>query len=206
VSAILPDVNAVSRTVRARIEVANPVGKLKPGMYATVTLGGRGRTALLVPAEAVIRTGERSVVILAAGDGRFRAIDVEVGMESGADAEIRKGLKAGDRVVVSGQFLIDSEASLRTTLARLEGAGAEASVPVHKAEGVLVSGDDKSLLIRHGPIPSAQMGAMTMEFAAPKSGLPAGVKAGDRIRFDFTLKDGEFQATRVEPIGRGASR
>jgi Cu(I)/Ag(I) efflux system membrane fusion protein len=69
-----------------------------------------------------------------------------------------------------------------------------------------VSGDDKSLLIRHGPIPSAQMGAMTMEFAAPKSGLPAGVKAGDRIRFDFTLKDGEFQATRVEPIGRGASR
>ncbi len=202
VSAILPDVNTVTRTVRARIEVANPAGKLKPGMYATVTLGGRDRAALLVPAEAVIRTGERDVVILAAGEGRFRAIDVEVGMESGADAEIRKGLNAGDRVVVSGQFLIDSEASLRTTLARLENTGAEASGPVHKAEGVLVSGDDKSLLIQHGPVPSAQMGAMTMEFAAPKSGLPAGVKAGDRIRFDFTMKDGEFQATRVEPLSR----
>ena len=199
-SAILPDVNAVTRTVRARIEVANPGGKLKPGMYATVTLGGRGRAALLIPAEAVIKTGERSVVILAAGEGRFRAVDVEVGMESGADAEIRKGLKAGDRVVVSGQFLIDSEASLRTTLARLEGAGAGAPTPVHKAEGVLVSGNDKFLLIKHGPIPSAGMGGMTMEFAAPKSGLPAGVKAGDRIRFEFTIKDGEFQTTRVEAI------
>ncbi len=200
VSAILPDVNPVTRTVRARIEVANPGGQLKPGMYATVTLGGRGRAALLIPAEAVIKTGERSVVILAAGEGKFRAVDVEVGMETGGDSEIRKGLKAGDRVVVSGQFLIDSEASLRATLARLEGVGAEASASVHKAEGVLVSGNDKSLLIKHGPIPSAGMGGMTMEFAAPKSGLPAGVKAGDRIRFEFTMKDGEFQATKVEPL------
>jgi Cu(I)/Ag(I) efflux system membrane fusion protein len=126
VSAILPEVNAATRTLRARVEVANPAGKLKPGMYATLALGGRGRAALLVPSEAVIRTGERSVVILAAGEGNFRAVDVEVGAESGGDAEIRKGLKAGDRVVVSGQFLIDSEASLRTTLARLEGAGAAA--------------------------------------------------------------------------------
>ena len=168
VGAILPEVNAATRTVRARVEVANPAGKLKPGMYATLALGGRGREALLVPSEAVIRTGERSVVILATGEGKFRAVDVEVGMESGGDTEIRKGLKAGDRVVVSGQFLIDSEASLRTTLARLEGTGADASAPVHQAEGVLVSGNDKFLLIKHGPIPSARMGGMTMEFAAPK--------------------------------------
>jgi membrane fusion protein, copper/silver efflux system len=200
VSAILPEVSPATRTVRARIEVANPGGKLKPGMYATVALGGRGREAVLVPSEAVIRTGERSVVILAAGEGKFRAVDVEVGMEADSDTEIRKGLKAGDRVVVSGQFLIDSEASLRGTLARLEGVGAEASASVHKAEGVLVSGNDKFLLIKHGPIPSAGMGAMTMEFPAPKSGLPAGVKAGDRIRFEFTMKDGEVQATKVEPL------
>jgi Cu(I)/Ag(I) efflux system membrane fusion protein len=209
VSAILPEVSESTRTVRARIEVANPGGKLKPGMYATLTVGGKGRAAVLVPSEAVIRTGERSVVILAAGEGKFRAADVEVGMESGGDTEIRKGLKAGDRVVVSGQFLIDSEASLRTALTRLEGADASAGgkptarsepTPVHQAEGVLVSGDDKSLLIKHGPVPSARMGGMTMEFAAPKSGLPAGVKAGDRIRFEFTIRDGEFQTTRVEAI------
>jgi Cu(I)/Ag(I) efflux system membrane fusion protein len=200
VGAILPEVNAATRTVRARVEVANPAGRLKPGMYATLALGGRGRPALLVPSEAVIRTGERSVVIIAAGEGKFRAADVEVGLESGGDTEIRKGLKAGDRVVVSGQFLIDSEASLRTTLARLEGTGADASVPVHQGEGVLVSGNDKFLLIKHGPIPTARMEGMTMEFGAPRSGLPPGLKPGDRIRFEFTMKDGEFQATKVEPL------
>jgi Cu(I)/Ag(I) efflux system membrane fusion protein len=142
-------------------------------------------------------------------DGRFRAVDVEVGMESGADAEIRKGLKAGDRVVVSGQFLIDSEASLRTTLARLEGApgtpgaagGAAPAAPAHRAEGVVVSADGQSLLIQHGAIPSAGMGAMTMAFRAPRPGLPAGLAQGDRIRFEFVISaDGEFQATRVERL------
>jgi membrane fusion protein, copper/silver efflux system len=108
--------------VRARVEISNPSGKLKPGMYANLSFATRARESLLVPSEAVIRTGERSVVILAEGEGRFRAVDVETGMESGTEIEIRKGLKAGDRVVVSGQFLIDSEASLRSTLQRLPGA------------------------------------------------------------------------------------
>ena len=123
VSAILPEINSATRTVRARVEIANPAGKLKPGMYANLSFATRGREGVLVPAEAVIRTGERSVVILAEGEGRFRAVDVEVGAESATEAEIRKGLKAGDRVVVSGQFLIDSEASLRSTLGRFPGAG-----------------------------------------------------------------------------------
>ena len=82
-------------------------------------------------------------MILAEGEGTFRAMDVEVGMESGADAEIRKGLKAGDRVVVSGQFLIDSEASLRSTLARLPGAGetvaaTHAEHALHRGRGKVI--------------------------------------------------------------------
>jgi membrane fusion protein, copper/silver efflux system len=203
VSAILPEVSATTRTVRARVEVANRAGKLKPGMYATLTFSPRSRTGLLVPTEAVIRTGERNVVILADASGKLRAVDVEVGMEAGGESEIRKGLNAGDRVVVSGQFLIDSEASLRGTLQRLNGTGGTpvAAAPAHKGEGVLVSGDGQSLLIKHGEIPSAKMGAMTMEFRAPASGLPAGVKAGDRIRFEFTVtRDGEFQVTKVESL------
>jgi len=121
VGAILPEINSATRTVRARVEISNPSGKLKPGMYANLSFATRARESLLVPSEAVIRTGERSVVILAEGEGRFRAVDVETGMESGTEIEIRKGLKAGDRVVVSGQFLIDSEASLRSALQRLPG-------------------------------------------------------------------------------------
>ena len=125
VSAILPEVNAATRTLRARVELANPGGRLKPGMFATLVFAqGTGTNALLVPSEAVIRTGERSVVIVAESEGKFRPQEVELGFESGGKSEIRKGLSEGDTVVVSGQFLIDSEASLRASGTRMEGAEA----------------------------------------------------------------------------------
>ena len=108
VGAILPEINPATRTLRARIEVANRAGKLKPGMYATLRFAGRAHPALVVPSEALIHTGERTVVILAEVDGRFRAAEVETGIESAGYAEVHKGVRAGDRVVVSGQFLIDS--------------------------------------------------------------------------------------------------
>ena len=73
----------------------------------------------MVPTEAVIYTGKRNVVIVAEGDNKFRPVEVEVGHDSGEMTEIRKGLRAGERVVVSGQFLIDSEASLKTTVERM---------------------------------------------------------------------------------------
>ncbi len=121
VAALLPDVNATTRTIRARIVLANPKAELKPGMFATLDFGGHRRQALMVPTEAVIYTGTRNVVIAADGNGAFRPVDVEVGRESGDMIEVRKGLEAGQKVVVSGQFLIDSEASLKTTLERMTG-------------------------------------------------------------------------------------
>jgi Cu(I)/Ag(I) efflux system membrane fusion protein len=124
VAALLPEVNASTRTLKARIELVNTQGHLKPGMYATVDLtGANRREALLVPSESVIRTGQRDVVIVAeaAPDGRpqYRAADVEVGEEANGMTEIRRGLADGAKVVVSGQFLIDSEASLTATVRRL---------------------------------------------------------------------------------------
>jgi Cu(I)/Ag(I) efflux system membrane fusion protein len=123
VGAILPEVNLATRTLKARIELANPKGELVPGMFASVRLTPRltpssRPQALLVPSEAVIRTGTRSVVMLALGDGRFSAVDVETGLEANGMTEIRKGVSNGQKVVVSGQFLIDSEASLRGSSAR----------------------------------------------------------------------------------------
>jgi len=130
VDALLPEVNVQTRAVRARIVLGNPGGVLKPGMFATVSLGtSTTRPSVLVPAEAVIETGKRSVVIVASGEGRFLPVDVEVGRHSGDLVEIRKGLAAGQRVVVSGQFLIDSEASLKGALSRMpaeEGTAAPA--------------------------------------------------------------------------------
>ncbi len=123
VVAILPTAQADSRTLTIRIELANRGGRLKPGMFASVSLGGDQRQALLVPSEAVIRTGARILVMLALADGRYRPAEVRVGTEGGGKTEIIAGLAPGEKVVASGQFLLDSEASLTGIPARpLEGS------------------------------------------------------------------------------------
>jgi len=131
VSALLPQVNAVSRTVRARIELPNPKGLLKPGMLVNVTLAaGSDTDATVVPQEAVISTGRRNVVIVRESDGRFRPVDVVIGRDVGNDIEIRKGVEPGQTVVASGQFLLDSEASLKSALTRLDTSSAGMPAPV----------------------------------------------------------------------------
>jgi membrane fusion protein, copper/silver efflux system len=128
VSAILPEVNATTRTLKARIELANPGGRLVPGMFATIDFTpSHGSEAVLVPSEAVIRTGKRTIVIVAHGDGRFAPVDVEAGIESNGQTEIRKGVRVGDSVVVSGQFLIDSEANLKAATTRMREMPANAA-------------------------------------------------------------------------------
>ncbi|WP_010219233.1 efflux RND transporter periplasmic adaptor subunit [Sphingomonas sp. PAMC 26621] len=118
VIAVLPTTQADSRTLTVRIELRNPGGRLRPGMFATVHLGGTSDTALLVPSEAVIRTGKRTLVMLADGKGRFRPAEVRIGREASGQTEILAGLAAGEKVVASGQFLLDSEASLTGIAAR----------------------------------------------------------------------------------------
>lgn len=111
-NALLPEVTGDSRTLTGRVELANRGGRLRPGMFAQVVFGGGSEEALLVPSEAVIRTGTRTLVMLAEADGRYRAAEVRVGREAGGQTEVLQGLAEGERVVASGQFLIDSEASL----------------------------------------------------------------------------------------------
>ncbi len=145
VQAILPDVNQATRTLKARVELANPKARLVPGMLVTMQFQEIGANkALLVPSEAVIMTGKRSVVMLAEGEGRFRAVEVQAGVESGGQTEIKRGLQAGQRVVVSAQFLIDSEASLKGVEARLNEA----------------------------PSPGAANGEMQMQMQTPSAPMP----------------------------------
>ncbi len=118
VLAILPTAQADSRTLTVRIELANRQGRLRPGMFASVALGGEAKPALLVPSEAVIRTGTRTLVMLATEGGRYRPAKVRTGREGGGRTEILAGLSAGEKVVASGQFLLDSEASLTGVAAR----------------------------------------------------------------------------------------
>ena len=117
-TALLPEVSGDSRTLTARIEMANRAGRLRPGMYGQITFGGGGGAVLAVPSEAVIRTGERTLVMLARPEGRYQPAEVRTGRESGGMTEIVAGLAEGERLVASGQFLIDSEANLSGMAAR----------------------------------------------------------------------------------------
>ena len=117
---VYPELDPVSRTLRVRLRLDNPDRALRPNMYARVQLAGRGvRSIVHVPRSAVIRSSEGSRVIVQDDEGRFSQRDVLVGIESGDRVAIRRGLAEGERVVVSGQFLIDSEASLNTALDRI---------------------------------------------------------------------------------------
>jgi membrane fusion protein, copper/silver efflux system len=198
-SALLPEVNAATRTLKARVELANPGAKLVPGMFANVNFApAAGKEVLLVPTEALIQTGKRSVVMLAQGDGKFLPVEVEAGLEANGQTEIRKGLEAGQKVVVSGQFLIDSEASLKGTATRMSEPAATGSkpagAPLHHAEGKIESIEPDEIMISHGPVATLQWGAMTMGFQPPAGGLPKDLAVGDSVSIDFHQgKDGHFE-------------
>lgn len=108
---IYPRLNAEARTARVRITLLNPGGRLRDGMFANVNIQGTGGMALVVPSEAVIDTGRRKVVIVRR-NGTFVPVNVQTGRELGEWTQILSGVQRGDQVVASGQFLIDSEASL----------------------------------------------------------------------------------------------
>lgn len=209
VSAILPDVNPVTRTLKVRIELANPGGRLVPGMFATVSFApATQKDVLLVPSEAVIQTGERSVVVLAQGDGRFATADVEVGLDSNGQTEIKKGLQAGQKVVVSGQFLIDSEANLRASALRMGDvpapAAAQGASPTHHGVGKVEAIGKDEITISHGPIVSLQWPAMTMTFKLPATGMPQGIAVGSRVGFEIRqTTDGAYQIASIAPATTG---
>jgi Cu(I)/Ag(I) efflux system membrane fusion protein len=127
VETLLPQIEAATRTQRARIVLHNDEGLLVPGMFAELLLRPEGGdTVPLIPSEALIATGTDSRVIVVGADGRFNPVRVQTGRSSGGRVEILSGLKGGERVVTSGQFLIDSEASLSGALERLDTAPATA--------------------------------------------------------------------------------
>lgn len=120
---LYPELTQATRTLKVRVVVKNPSARLRPGMFAAVHFRGAVQQQMLtVPSEAVIKTGTRSVVIVADDGTHFRAVLVQVGAEEGGRSQILKGLDLGQSVVASGQFLIDSEANLRGAFDNLSSA------------------------------------------------------------------------------------
>jgi len=225
VIALLPEVDPQTRTLTARVSLENKDRKLSPGMYVTLNFTGPpGEPQLVVPSEAIISTGERNVVIATRGGGGFNVVDVTVGAEQDGRTVILSGLTEGQSIVLSGQFLIDSEASLKSTVNRLEAgapaasAGAGASAAQNAAGGAEPSAAEQSIqhltrgtvtaitpdaiTISHEPVPTLNWPAMTMGFKPPAGGAPKDLKIGDAVSFSFTQKEGgSFQIEKIARVG-----
>jgi len=210
VIAVLPQTDTDSRTLRVRIELPNRDGRLKPGMFAQVRLeAGTGKPAIMVPSEAIIRTGTRSTVLLAGDGGHFQPVEVQLGQEAGGKTVVLKGLEAGQKVVASGQFLIDSEASLKGVLARMAESSAvpsPSSMPsndktaaLNQASGKVEAIKPGEITLSHGPVASLGWGAMTMTFKLAKPELAAGLKPGDKVSFGFSQQGSDFV---VQQLGK----
>jgi membrane fusion protein, copper/silver efflux system len=133
VTFIAPVLEEVTRTVKVRIEFANPDAALKPGMFADVTLERPLGRVLTVPESAVMTTGTRSIVFVAKEGGRFEPREVETGTRVDAYFEIREGLQPGDQVVTQANFLVDSESRLKAALAGIApGPAATPASPEHR--------------------------------------------------------------------------
>lgn len=204
VTAILPQANPDSRTLRVRVELPNRELRLKPGLSAQVKIEGGGtQTALRVPTEAVIRTGKRDLVMLAEAGGRYRPVAVTLGPEVGGDTVILAGLDEGQKVVASGQFLIDSEASLSgLTTQPVEPAKPAVPAPVlHESEGRIDDLSPTEATLTHGPFKTLGMPGMTMAFPLARPELARGLKVGDRVRFGVRVTDDGLVIERMQKTG-----
>lgn len=185
VIALLPSADLQTRTLTVRSELPNPDGKLRPGMFAAVRLDSTNQQdVLLLPSEALIRSGKRTLVMLAEGDGRFRPQEISIGREAAGQVQVLEGLQEGQSVVTSGQFLIDSEASLQGLLAQTnnETPLAAPAVELHEAHGIIRALDTRQVKLEHGAFDSLNMMGMTMDFPLARPELAAGLQVGDHVQ------------------------
>ena len=186
--AILPQLAQDTRTGRVRAELPNPDGRIRPGMFAQVALAENAQhQVLLVPSEAIIHTGKQDIVMLAVRR-HFMPVIVQVGEESEGKTVISSGLKAGQKIVASGEFLVDSDATLADVLPRF----AVRKMQMNKAPfghytgvGLVEALDTSSITLSHEPIPVLGWHAMTMRFALKSPELMKQIKVGDRVQFGF---------------------
>ncbi|KAA8999884.1 efflux RND transporter periplasmic adaptor subunit [Affinibrenneria salicis] len=203
ISEILPLLDSATRTLRARVAVDNPQLRLKPGMYLNLQLTSPpSRQQLVIPQQALLISGNRNRVLLSDGDGRFTPREVSAGASQDGWVAILDGLQPGDRVVTSGQFLIDSEASLRSSLDQFAEPDRPAPPPApdYGAAGVIKALSDDAVTIEHGAVPELNWAPMTMDFVLPADGLPPGISPGSRVAFRFLLDDGGARLVSIAPL------
>jgi len=216
VSYVYPTMNAATRTVPVRVELANPGLLLKPAMFAQVELPVSAKGSVItVPVSAVIDSGTRQIVIVQKGEGRFEPREVKLGARSDTHIEILEGVKEGEPVVIAANFLIDAESNLKAAVSGFGQSGSTGSdqgkpaakALSHHAEGTVDEVDAKAgtISISHGPIESLKWPAMTMEFKVANAALLKDLKLGAMVSAEFVERQpGEWVITSVKPMDMGS--
>ena len=221
---VYPTLKPETRTVPVRVELANPGQLLKPAMFADVELpiGGKGKV-LTVQNSAVIDSGTRRIVLVQLGEGRFQPREVKLGNRNDNYVEVLEGVKDGESVVVTANFLLDAESNLKAAVGGFGHAGHGGSGPAnvapqagpaapasggpiggqgvgHKAEGIIKAIDARAgtMSIAHGAIDTLKWPAMQMEFKAANPALLAELAPGSTVAFEFVERQpGEWVITKI---------
>ena len=220
---IYPSLDPKTRTLKVRLRFDNPGERLKPNMYANVKIyGGAKQNTIVIPLEGLIRTGRDERVIIDLGEGKFEARDVKSGIESGDYVEILDGVNEGDKIVTSGQFLIDSEASMRASLTRMSepasddmgdmqdqeiGESKKRSVDNVIGSGIVktVMSEHRKLTLQHDPIEDLGWPAMTMEFTVTEGVDISSISIDDEVMFQLEQRDDRYLITYVHKVNAGDS-
>ncbi len=207
---VYPELDARTRTLRARVRVPNSDGRLRPNMFVNLTMDAPiGDDLLTIPRPALIQRSDRQHVLLAEEDGYFRPVPVKTGQDAGDRVVIVEGLEEGQQVVVSAQFLIDSETSLEAAMLRLDadeqssGDTNSDSSPTEMIEGVGritdVDVEGRSITLDHAPIAELSWPAMTMAFALADSVETGALTPDQEVRFEFRETPEGYLVERIEP-------
>ena len=208
VAFVYPTIDPKTRTLQVRLQFDNPQEDLKPNMYADVKIyAGPKENTLSIPRTALILAGDKDRVILSLGDGKFRAREVTAGIETGDWVEIVAGLKENDKVVISGQFLIDSEASLKASFTRMDDSTIKElpEVKEKKAEVITGMGKINSVLAKeskvnlsHQPIKALGWPEMTMDFKVKEGVELNKLQTGQEIHFTLEKSEsGNYEISKI---------
>lgn len=195
---VYPALNSKTRTLRVRLKFGNPDFQLKPNMFAQVSIhANQADSAIIVPKEAVIRTGKQDRVVLALGDGQFKSIEVTIGRVDKDSIEILSGLNEDDVVVTSAQFLIDSESSKSSDFKRMTHDEVPNSIWMQGEVNSVMTGH-RIVNITHGPAEAWDWPEMTMDFNVAENVDVDSLKSGQSLHFEVSkTEDSGYEVTGI---------
>lgn len=193
---LYPTLDAATRTLKVRLRFDNPDEFLKPNMFAKVSIRtGKGEPQMVVPSEAVIRTGNQNRLVLALGDGSFKSVAITLGAQFGDKVAIEEGVETGDSIVSSAQFLLDSESAIDSDFQRMTAVRPTQVWTQGEVQGITLA--NRTLTVSHQPIPEWQWPAMEMDFTVADDVDMTKLASGQTLHLQVEQQGNEYRITSI---------